>query len=109
MGKFGNTTKIMSTLFKNFLSTLKKAFKEWWSKDPFKESAVIAYYAIFSLPGLLMVIITVAGYFFGQEAVNGQIKAQITGVMGSETAQQIQDIIVKAVLSKNQFGQLSLV
>ncbi|NDP27113.1 MAG: YihY/virulence factor BrkB family protein [Flavobacterium sp.] len=91
----------MRTLLKNFWNTLKKAFSQWWSKDPFKESAVIAYYAIFSLPGLLMVIITVAGYFFGQEAVNGQIKTQITSVMGSETAQQIQDIIIKAALSKD--------
>lgn len=90
----------MKTRFNNFFFILKTAFKHWWSKDPFKESAVIAYYAIFSLPGLLMVIITVAGYFLGQEAVNGHIKTQITTAMGAETAQQIQNIIVKASLSK---------
>ena len=42
-------------------------------KDPFRESAIIAYYAIFSLPGLFVVIITLAGIFFGREAVNEQI------------------------------------
>ena len=77
------------------------AFKEWWAKDPFKESAVIAYYAIFSLPGLMVVIITVAGYFFGHEAVNGQIAGQITSTMGADTALQIQDIVAKATESKN--------
>lgn len=82
--------------FKNSFTILKTASKAWWAKDPFKESAVIAYYAIFSLPGLLVVIITIAGYFFGAEAVNGQIAAQITSTMGADTAQQIQDIIVKA-------------
>lgn len=87
--------------FKDYGLVLKTAFKQWWAKDPFKESAVIAYYAIFSLPGLLVVIVTVAGYFFGQEAVNGQIAAQITSTMGADTAQQIQDIIAKGFESKN--------
>jgi len=84
-----------------FFTVLKTAFKQWWGKDPFKESAVIAYYAIFSLPGLLVVVITVAGYFFGQKTVNGQIAAQITATMGTDTAQQIQDIIAKGTESKN--------
>ena len=84
-----------------FFSALKISFKKWWAKDPFKESAVIAYYAIFSLPGLLVVIITVAGYFFGQEAVNGQLASQITSTMGADTARQIEDIIAKGTESKN--------
>jgi membrane protein len=91
----------MQTQFKYFFAALKISSKEWWAKDPFKESAVIAYYAIFSLPGLLVVIITVAGYFFGQKAVNGQIASQITSTMGANTAQQIQDIIAKGTESNN--------
>lgn len=87
--------------FKNFFTILKTAFKQWWAKDPFKESAVIAYYAIFSLPGLLVLILTFAGYFFGREAVSGQIAGQITSTMGADTAIQIQDIIAKATESKN--------
>ena len=93
----------MKKQFKNILTVSKTALKKWWAKDPFKESAVIAYYTIFSLPGLLIVIITVAGYFFGQEAVNGQIASQITSTMGADTAQQIQDIIAKGTESKNSF------
>jgi membrane protein len=50
---------------------------------------------------LLVVIVSVAGYFFGQEAVNGQIATQITSTMGADTAQQIQDIIAKGTESKN--------
>src|SRR5450432_808797 len=94
----------MTKLFKNFFAVSKTALIKWWAKDPFKESAVIAYYAIFSLPGLLVVIITVAGYFFGHEAVNGQIAGQITSTMGANTAQQIEDIIAKGTESKNSFG-----
>jgi len=57
---------VIITNLKNIYAITKTAFKKWWSKDLFRESAVIAYYSIFSLPGLLVVITTLAGYFFGQ-------------------------------------------
>jgi membrane protein len=91
----------MKIKIKDIPSNLKTAFSKWWSKDPFKESAVIAYYAIFSLPGLLVVIITLAGYFFGRDAVNEQLSSQITSTMGQETSKQIQDIIENASETKN--------
>jgi membrane protein len=62
---------------------------------------VIAYYSIFSLPGLLVVIVTCAGYFLGREAVNNHLTAQITGTLGAQTADQIHNIIVKASEAKN--------
>ena len=80
---------------------LKTALKKWWAKDPFKESAVIAYYAIFSMPGLLVVIITIAGYFFGADVVNNHLAAQISSTMGADAAKQIQDIIKIAYESEN--------
>ena len=43
----------MKIPFKNIFNVLKTAFKEWWLKDPFRKSAVITYYAIFSLPDCL--------------------------------------------------------
>lgn len=90
----------MKISFKNIFSIFKTAFKEWNSKDPFRESAVIAYYSIFSLPGLLVVIITLAGYVFGREAVNNHIAAQISDMLGPETAEQIQSMIVTASETK---------
>ena len=91
----------MIMALKNILSLLKIAFKEWWSKDPFRESAVIAYYSIFSLPGLLVVIVTLAGYFFGRDVVNKHITDQITAMLGAETAIQIQNMIVQASRIQN--------
>jgi len=74
----------------------KTALKEWWLKDPFRESAVIAYYSIFSLPGLLLIIITLAGYFFGRDVANSRVIEQFTKMLGTETAEQIQNIIISA-------------
>lgn len=91
----------MKIHFKNIYSILKEALKQWWAKDPFRESAIIAYYAIFALPGLLVVILTSAGYFFGNDAVNNHISAQFTATMGADTALQVQNIILQASEAKN--------
>lgn len=79
----------------------KKTFKEWNDKDPFRQSAVIAYYAIFSIPGLLVLIIAITGYFFGKDAVNENILAQISSTLGADTAAQIKEILIKASESKS--------
>lgn len=91
----------MNLTVKKVFSVLKNAAKSWWDKDPFKESAVIAYYAIFSLPGLMVVVVVLAGYFWGQEAVNNHLAKQITSTLGAETAVQIQNIIATASEAKN--------
>jgi membrane protein len=91
----------MKHKIKDILSIFKSAFKEWWEKDPFRQSAIIAYYAIFSIPGLLVLIIAVAGYFFGADAVNQNLMAQISETIGSETALQIQDILSKSNTEKS--------
>lgn len=80
----------------NDLSYLfKSTFKEWNKKDPFRQSAVIAYYAIFSIPGLLVLIISIAGYFFGKDNVNRNLIAQISTTMGPTIAAQITEILTK--------------
>ena len=82
-------TKETARLFKD-------AFEQWNEKDPFRESAVIAYYAIFALPGLLVLVITLGGYFFGSDAVIGQLHGLISGAMGNDTADQVQEMMKKA-------------
>jgi membrane protein len=87
--------------FKDIYIILKTTSKGWWVKDPFRESAVIAFYSIFSLPGLLVVTVSLAGYFFGPDVVNEHVAYQITATLGSETARQIQNMIVQASEMKN--------
>ena len=91
----------MKIRFTTISTIIKTAYNSWLSKDPFRESAAIAYYSIFSLPGLLVVILTIAGYFFGHDAVNKHVTAQITATLGVNTAQQIHDMIIKAGEAKN--------
>jgi len=68
-----------------------------------KLSAALAYYTIFSIPPLMIIIISIAGYFFGKEAITGQVYGQISGIVGSEAAAQIQDAIKQTVIDYNSW------
>lgn len=86
---------------KDVIEIFKIATNEWYEKDPFRQSAIIAYYSIFSMPGLLVLIIAIAGYFFGAEVVNQNIINQISETIGSETALQIQDVLSKSTKERS--------
>jgi membrane protein len=92
---------MMVDKIKSIAKLFKITFKDWWAKDPFRQSAIIAYYAIFSLPGLLVLIITIAGYFFGKDTVNQNIIAQVSGMMGTDTANQISSMLEAVSKSKS--------
>ena len=72
---------------------LVRTFHTWMEKQPFQISAVIAYYAILSLPGLLILILELVGGIWGKEIVRGELFAEISSAMGPETAQSIQEMI----------------
>lgn len=78
---------------RDFFPLLKSTFKEWNNKDPFRQSAVIAYYAVFSMPGLLVLIITIAGYFYEKDVASKSILEEVTKTMGPETASQIESML----------------
>ncbi|MEO5783670.1 MAG: YihY/virulence factor BrkB family protein [Ginsengibacter sp.] len=72
---------------------LKQVFTEFIEDDILKYSASLAYYTVFSLAPVLIVIISICGVLFGKEAIRGQIYSQIKGLVGSDAAVQIQDTI----------------
>ncbi len=78
---------------------LKETTSEFIDDNGMKHSAALSYYTIFSLPPLLIIIINIAGYFFGAEAVRGEIFGQINGLVGNDAALQIQEIIKNVKLS----------
>jgi len=72
---------------------LKEAFNGFLDDNAFKLSASLSYYTIFSLAPLLIIIISLTGFFFGREAVQGEIYEEIRGFVGNNAALQIQEII----------------
>lgn len=76
-----------------FLSVLKSSFSCFIQDNAFKLSASLSYYTVFSLGPILIIIISLAGFFYGREAVQGNIYGQIRELVGTEAALQIQEII----------------
>ncbi len=93
----------MKKRFISVFSYIKKVFKEFSADNILKYSASLAYYTVFSIAPLLVIISTLSAIFFGREAVQGQVYEQLEGLVGSVAAVQIQDIIKNIHLTGNNF------
>jgi membrane protein len=79
-------------LFKLFV----KAGKAWMDDFAPSMGAAISYYTVFSVAPLLIIVIAMAGAVFGREAVEGQIVAQLSGLIGRDGAGLIQGVVASA-------------
>jgi membrane protein len=80
-------------------SITKETFSEWSNDKAPRLSAALAYYTIFSLAPILVIVIAMIGLVFGKEAAQGQIQYQIQNFVGPQSAQTIQTMIAH---SQNQ-------
>lgn len=99
MGWFGLPDFINYFIKMKFLRLLKDTYLSWDKNDPWAKSAIIAYYALFSLPSLLIITTFFAGVFFGREAVQGRITSEISGFIGKSSADMVQAMIANAALA----------
>jgi membrane protein len=85
--------------FKGIWEVLKNSFQGFGDDKITKMSSSLAYYTIFSMAPLLIIIISLSGIFLGQDAAEGKIYAQLTAFVGANTASQLQEMIKNASLS----------
>ncbi|MEO9147088.1 MAG: YihY/virulence factor BrkB family protein [Ginsengibacter sp.] len=64
-----------------------------------KMSSSLAYYTIFAMAPLLIIIISLSGIFLGQEAAQGKVYEQLVSFIGTNSASQLQEMIKNASLS----------
>jgi membrane protein len=72
---------------------LKQVFNAWLDDDVPSMGAALAYYTLFSLAPLLLIVISVAGLVFGQEAARGEIESQLRTLMGEPGANAVQALL----------------
>lgn len=92
-------TKGIKHFFANLWVLLKDSYNGFTDDRCLKLSAALAYYTVFSLAPLLVLVMSLISVFLGQEAIQGQIFSQINGLVGNEAAKQIQDMIKNVQLS----------
>lgn len=91
---------LFKTKIKEYYSFAHEVFSEFSTDNATKLSASLSYYTIFSLAPMLVVIISVAGIFYGREAIQGQLYGQINWLIGKDAAAQVEELIKNARLSQ---------
>jgi len=81
---------------KDLWELLQETWNAWSTHRAPRSGAALAYYTIFSLAPLLVIVIAVAALVFGQEAAQGKMVTEIQGVVGVESARAIQAMLEKA-------------
>jgi membrane protein len=75
---------------------LKETATNWVDHKDARLGAALAYYSIFSVGPLVVIAIAVAGLLFGQDAVRGEVSAQMQGLLGNAGAQAVQSMLADA-------------
>lgn len=78
------------------LGLFKNALSRWNADSASRMAAALAFYMAFSIAPLLLLAITIAGFVFGRDAVQGKIVEQISGLVGTHSAEAIQGMIQAA-------------
>lgn len=93
---------------KRLLHVLWLSIRDGINDKIFRMSAALAFYTIFSIAPMLILIISVANYFIGKDAVEGEVYGQIRNFVGDDAALQIQQIIANSMLAE-QFSFTAII
>ena len=86
----------VSTLATEVFEIAKAALRGWFADRAASMGAAIAYYTIFSMAPILLLVIAIAGIAFGDKAAAGALVENLTDVMGKEGAQALEALVKHA-------------
>src|SRR5687767_1137749 len=94
--------------FKKLPKVLLATFKGFSEDNGLKLSASLAYYTVFSIGPLLLLLMSLASIFFGGEAIQNKLFGELNGLLGSNAASQVQEIIKNITFSgKTNFALIA--
>jgi membrane protein len=93
----------MRNFFTKWFQIFKESIVRFFQDDPWKHSAATAFFTIFSLPGIAIISITVASYFYEDELVREQLITQIRLLTGEASAQQVQELMAQTYVTNASF------
>ena len=72
------------------------AVQEWFNHRASSKGAALAFYTLFSMAPILVLVLAIAGLFYGQQAAQGELFEQLRGLLGTQGAQAVQLILASA-------------
>ena len=92
----------------SWLKLVKAAASAWVADYAPSMGAALSYYSVFSMAPLLLVVISIAGLVFGEDAVRGEVFGQLQSLLGLEAAKAVEAILA-SVSDKPAEGVLSTI
>jgi membrane protein len=86
----------MTIQIRGSMGLVKKAAIGFWNDECPRMAAALSYYTIFSLPPLLILLVTIAGLVLDPKDIQGAITAQMTNLLGNEGAKQVETMMLNA-------------
>lgn len=96
MDTVSNERKQWFPYSRQIVHILKCAVTEWLAHRAASKGAALAFYTLFSMAPILVLVIAVAGFFYGAEAAQGQLLNELRGLVGKEGAETIQAVLAGA-------------
>ena len=89
-------TKDWLPFSKKLVRVMRCTITEWFADRAASKGAALAFYTLFSIAPVLVVVIAVAGFFYGHEAAQGQLLSELKGLVGAQGAEAIQLVLAGA-------------
>lgn len=81
---------------KTIISVVKCTVLEWFDHRGSSMGAALAFYTLFSLAPIIVLVLAIAGWFYGPQAAQGELFAQLRGLVGAQGAEAIQAVLAGA-------------
>jgi membrane protein len=86
----------MTRSLKSIFALVKQAASEWIDQGVSRLGAALAFYTLFAIAPLFVIVLAIAGLWFGEEAARRELFSQVSGLVGSEGGEAIQALVSAA-------------
>lgn len=86
---------------RHWLGILGAAGKHWLASQAFIYAAALAFFTVFSIAPILVVVVAVVGLVMGERAVQGQLFEQLEGTIGPEAAGVVQTAVINSQIDQS--------
>lgn len=102
-GRRARALQYVCGVMHRLVTLLKDTGKEFIDEDPFTIAAALSYYTLLSMAPLLLMIVSIAGLVYGEEAARGQVLGTFESAVGAEAAGLAQDVLAHAYQRGSSF------
>jgi membrane protein len=92
--------KLLRFIVPGYLRTIfdlvKQTGSEWFDQGVSRMGAALAFYTLFAIAPLFVIVLAIAGVWFGEEAARGELSSQVSGLVGRDGGEAIQALVSAA-------------